>query len=165
MGRADTVEFKSTGRTNLHTGGKDPTIAWAIVKSVAAFMNTRGGELLIGVDDAGQPVGIEEDYPSVQSHNRDGWELWLGNLISISLGKIEAAAVTPRYCELDGKTVAYIKLARAAEPVFATPTKAAKPKGATLGENKPFYIRMTNATHQLAGNELLNYTKKHWPTR
>ena len=164
-GESDTVEFKSTGRRNLHTDDKDPTMEWAIVRSVAAFMNTQGGELLIGVDDAGQPVGIEEDYPFVQSHNRDGWELWLGNLMSTTLGKVEAADVTPRYCELDGKTIAYVKLSRAAEPVFATPTKAAKPKGTTLGVNKPFYIRMANATQQLVGNELLSYTKKHWPTK
>ena len=164
-GESDTVEFKSTGRKNLHSGTKDPTMEWEIVKSVAAFMNTHGGELLIGVDDTGQSVGIEEDYPFVSSHNRDGWELWLGNLISTTLGKVEAADLTPRYCELNGMTVAYIKLTRASEPVFATPTKAAKPKGATLGENKPFYIRVANATQQLAGNELLSYTNKHWPTK
>ena len=140
-------------------------MAWSVVKSVAAFMNTNGGELLIGIDDTGQPVGIEEDYAFVHSHNRDGWELWLGDLISTTLGKVEAADVTPRYCEVDGKTVAYIKLTRASKPVFATPTKAARPKGATFGPNKPFYIRMANATQQLAGDELLSYTNKHWPTR
>ncbi len=164
-GESDTVEFKSTGRNNLYTGTKDPVIEWAIVKSVAAFMNSQGGELLIGVDDTGQPVGIEEDYPFVHSRNRDGWELWLGTLIRTTLGKVEAADVTPRYCVLDGKTVAYIKLARSSEPVFTTPTKAAAPKGNILpGENKFFYIRMANATEQLAGNDLLTYTNKHWPT-
>ena len=103
-GESDTVEFKSTGRINLHTGRKDPAIEWSIAKSVAAFMNAQGGELLIGVDDAGQPVGIERDFPLVKSHNRDGWELWLGNLFSSTLGKVEAAGVTARYCEFDGRT-------------------------------------------------------------
>ncbi len=163
-GESDTVEFKSTGRTNLHTRTKDPAIEWAIVKTVAAFMNTHGGTLLIGVDDKGQPVGIEEDYRFVPSHNRDGWELWLGNLISTTLGKVEAAEVTPRYGELDGKTVVYIKLTRSATPIFASPTKAAHPKGGTSGGSKPFYIRMANATQQLTGTELLTYTNKNWPS-
>lgn len=165
-GESDTVEFKSTGRKNLHTGNKDPAIEWSIVKSVAAIVNSDGGDLLIGVDDEGRPVGIEGDYALVKSHNRDGWELWLGNLISMTLGKVEAAGITPQYCELDGKTVAYIKLHRASEAVFATPTKAANPaKGSLIsGEHKFFYIRTGNATQQLAGNDLLKYTKDHWPT-
>ena len=165
-GESDTVEYKSTGRTNLYTDSKDPVIEWSIVKSVAAFMNTSGGDLLIGVDDEGHPVGIEDDYPFVKSHNRDGWELWLGNLISMTLGKVEAASITPQYYEIDGKTVAYIKLHRASEAVFAKPTKSANPsKGlVTPGKSEFFYIRTGNATVQLVGNDLLKYTKEHWPT-
>jgi len=165
-GESDALEFKSTGRKNLYSGNRDPAIEWSIVKTIAAFRNTDGGELVIGIDDVGQPVGIEEDYPYVQSQNRDGWELWLSNLISITLGKIEATAIKPRYCELDGKTVAYIKLSPAPAAVFATPAKSANPsKGSvSVGEDKFFYVRMGNATQQLAGSDLLNYTKKHWPT-
>ena len=163
-GEGDTVEFKSTGRLNIHNSTKDPEIEWAIVKTVAAFMNTQGGELLIGVNDSANTVGIEVDYPLVHGHNRDGWELWLGNLISTTLGIVAAAEVVPRYCELDGKTVAYIKINRASKPLFATPTKAAAPKrDAPLGVNKYFYIRMANATRQLVGSELLQYTSKNWP--
>lgn len=165
-GESDAVEFKSTGRKNLHSGSKDPAIEWAVIKSISAFLNTGGGELLIGVDDAGLPVGIEEDYPYVKAHNRDGWELWLGNLISTTLGKVPATAITPRFCTLNGETVAYIKLSPAPEPVFATPTKAANPsKGNTShGDSRFFFVRMANATQQLVGNDLLNYTKNHWPS-
>lgn len=165
-GESDTVEFKSTGRKNLHAGSRDPAIEWAVVKSIAAFLNTEGGELLIGIDDAGQPVGIREDYTYVKGHNRDGWELWLGNLISTTLGKVQATAITPRYCTLHGETVAYIKLDPAPEPTFATPTKAANPSKGNPGhgDNKFFYVRTANATHELAGNDLLNYTRNHWPS-
>ncbi|MXW15764.1 MAG: DUF262 domain-containing protein [Gammaproteobacteria bacterium] len=164
-GERDTLEFKSTGRKNLYTGNRDPAIEWSVVKAIAAFRNTDGGELVIGIDDMGQPVGIEEDYPFVKSHNRDGWELWLNNLISMTLGKIEATAITPRYCEVDGTTVAYIKFSPGSAPVFATPTKSATPaKGSrSAGEDKFFYVRTGNATQQLVGSDLLDYTKKHWP--
>ncbi|MGW8272886.1 MAG: RNA-binding domain-containing protein, partial [Thermodesulfovibrionales bacterium] len=52
-GESETVEFKSTLRVNLKTGkpGKEVELAW--LKTVVAFMNTRGGVLLIGVGDAG----------------------------------------------------------------------------------------------------------------
>ena len=163
-GESEALEFKSTGRKNLHNRNRDSAIEWSVVKTIAAFRNTVGGELAIGIDDVGQPVGIEEDYPYVKSRNRDGWELWLSNLISLTLGKVEATAVKPRYCELDGKTVAYIKLGPAAAPVFATPTKSANPsRSANVGEDKFFYVRTGNATQQLVGSDLVNYTKKRWP--
>ncbi len=43
------VEFKSTARLNLITGDKDAGVEWAIVKSIAGFMNANGGTLVVGV--------------------------------------------------------------------------------------------------------------------
>lgn len=34
----------------------------AITKTIAAFLNTRGGTLLIGVHDSGTVLGIERDF-------------------------------------------------------------------------------------------------------
>ena len=42
-GESAVVEFKSTARHNLHTARRDDAITWAVVKSIAAFMNTHGG--------------------------------------------------------------------------------------------------------------------------
>ena len=36
-------------------------IEGAIIKTVAAFLNAQGGVLLIGVDDFGNVVGIDDD--------------------------------------------------------------------------------------------------------
>jgi hypothetical protein len=55
------VEFKSTLRTNLHTGEKDPRMETAALKSIAGFLNGKGGTLVIGVADDGSPVGWERD--------------------------------------------------------------------------------------------------------
>ena len=41
-GESAVVEFKSTGRRNLRTGAPDPANTWAVVKTLAAFMNTHG---------------------------------------------------------------------------------------------------------------------------
>ena len=61
-GESDTVEFKSTARWNIKAGQKGPEIEDAIVKSVAAFLNSGGGTLLIGVADDGS-VGTLEHRP------------------------------------------------------------------------------------------------------
>lgn len=159
-GESKHLEFKSTGRKNLYTGHKDPEIEWSVVKSIAAFMNTQGGDLLIGIDDHGKPIGIEEDYPFVRQ-GRDGWEQWLTNLIGTTLGVVEAAGISVHYCELNDKTIACVETSKASKPVFAEHTKSAKPSTA-LG-NSYFFVRLNNKTVQLSGDELIDYTRKHWP--
>jgi hypothetical protein len=60
-GETGAIEFKATLRTNLHTGEKDPRMELAVLKSVAGFLNAKGGTLIIGVADDGAPVGLEKD--------------------------------------------------------------------------------------------------------
>ncbi len=60
-GENEQVEFKSTLRKNLKTGAKDPAMELAVLKTVAAFLNGRGGTLLIGVQDDGGISGIGPD--------------------------------------------------------------------------------------------------------
>ncbi len=59
-----------------------------IVKSLAAFLNAKGGTLLIGVDDDGSVCGVERDYATLgQRPDRDGYQQSLVNLVSSTLGK------------------------------------------------------------------------------
>ena len=154
-GETQTVEFKATGRKNLRTGEKDAAMEWSVVKSICAFLNTRGGTLLVGADDAGKPAGIEEDYPFVKSGDRDGWELWLTDLVSKSMGPLAVTDLVVRFVAIDGRTVACIDARPAAKPVFATPLKGEK--------RQVFFIRLNNSTEELAGQALLDYQSKNWP--
>lgn len=153
-GENKVVEFKSTGRLNLHTGGKDPKIEWAVVKSIAGFMNASGGTLLVGVTDAGEIHGIEADYPFLRKPDTDGWGLWLTDLLATATGKAAAAEAEVSFVELDGRTVARVDVGPAAAPVFAT-----KPKG---DGQELFVVRVNNSTQELAGPELLRYQQQRW---
>ncbi len=153
-GESAVVEFKSTARCNLHTDTSDPAIAWAAVKTIAAFMNTHGGTLLIGVDDHGGPIGIELDYPFVKGCDRDGWELWLTAVVKTALGTVAATDLRVRFCTMDDRTIARIDVRPGAEPVFA----------ARKGESREvFFARLNNSTEELSGPALLDYRQKHWP--
>lgn len=152
-GESAVVEFKSTARHNVHTTTRDDAITWAVVKTIAAFMNTHGGTLLIGVNDHGHPVGIESDYPYVKGNSRDGWELWLTTTVKNALGTIAATDVPVRFCTMDGQTIARIDVRPGAEPVFAT--RKGEPR-------EVFFARLNNATEELAGSALLDYRQKHW---
>lgn len=155
QGESQVVEFKSSARRNLFTKKKDPSIEWAVVKTVCAFMNSDGGTLLVGVDDQGSPLGIEEDFPFVHSRNCDGWERWLLELASNSMGASAATDLRVWFCAIDGKTLARIDVSRATIPVFAKMSKGNK--------DNVFFARLGNATKELAGRDLLEYQKKRWP--
>jgi len=52
-------------RINSHTDAPDPKLEAVIVKSIAGFMNTNGGTLLIGVT---RPLTTEEAVEYISHH-------------------------------------------------------------------------------------------------
>jgi hypothetical protein len=154
-GESKVLEFKSTGRKNLHTGEQDAAIEWGVVKTLAGLMNANGGSLIVGLADDGTTVGLQEDYPFVHKHDRDGWELWLTDLVSKSMGKVAASDLTVAICDIDGTDVARIDVGPAAEPVFATTLKGER--------QEKFLARINNSTVELAGQEMVDYMKRRWP--
>jgi hypothetical protein len=149
------VECKSTGRLNLRTDLRDPDIEWEVVRTVAGFMNANGGTLLVGVSDDGKAVGIEQDYPLLKKQDRDGWELWLSDLISSSMGKVAASETNVAICDIDGHDVARVDVGPAPAEVFARLPKSDKVE--------KFYARISNRTLELTGQELLTYQRRRWP--
>jgi hypothetical protein len=154
-GETKVVEFKSTARLNLHTQDKDPAVEWGVLKSIAAFANSYGGSVLVGVRDDGAIVGVQGDFPFVKHENLDGWELWLNDAVAASMGKVLAADLDVTSCTIGSGTVVRIDVGPAAKPVFATSPKDKKPA---------FLVRMNNATHELVGQEALDYQQKRWPS-
>jgi len=71
------VEFKSTARRDLREDKPNKLVEDAVVKTVAGFLNTDGGTLLIGVGPDRQVVGLGYDYQRVKPANGDGFVNWL----------------------------------------------------------------------------------------
>ena len=96
------TEFKSTLRVNLHTGEKDKRMEHAVLKTIAGFLNSKeGGTLVIGIDDAGSPLGLETDgFP-----NEDKMDLHLGNLIKAQLGAATMLHIKPHFEDYKGNRV------------------------------------------------------------
>lgn len=155
-GENQVVEFKSTGRKDLRTGGKNPAIEWAVVKTLCGFMNTHGGTLLIGVDDHGTTVGIEQDYSFVDHRNRDGWDRWLTDTVSNAMEELAATELSVSFCSIDDKTIACIDVRPRTKPIFA--------KEAVKGKKRDvFFTRIGGATKELQGQALIDYQRKRWP--
>src|SRR4051812_20966554 len=48
-GEGTTTEFKATIRVNLHTRQPDPKMELSCLKTIAGFLNSNGGTLIVGV--------------------------------------------------------------------------------------------------------------------
>jgi CheY-like chemotaxis protein len=141
-GESDTVEFKSTLRFNLHSGKPDKKMENSCLKTIAAFLNSNGGLLLVGVDDSGTPLGLESD----NFKNEDKLLLHWNNLFNTCLGLEFAQYVHSAVKDLSGKRVLVVQSLPASNPVFFS-----------RENNEIFYIRAGNSTRQLKPSEILSY--------
>jgi|FLYL01.1.fsa_nt_gi type I restriction enzyme R subunit len=152
-GESATVEFKSSARWNYKAGQPTKEIEDAIVKTIAAFLNSKGGTLLIGVDDDGNVVGIEQDLEALKGGDLDAFENWLmGSLLQGAVGKAATSLVNVSFATIDGKTVARLDVQPSPKPVFAKMSKA----------DDVFWARLGNTTQQLKGQDLLDYIDQQW---
>jgi hypothetical protein len=143
------LEFKSTARWNLRSGKKDSAIEDAILKTIAAFLNTDGGTLIVGVDDGGSARGIDEDLQTCRG-SLDQYERWLmGNLLSDRIGaEIISQYVRFRTVALDGHVVVVLDAAKSESVVWAS-----------TGGDDALYVRNGNETRQLTGRKIVEFAQ------
>jgi hypothetical protein len=72
--------FQSQPGANI-TDLQSEDVTFSLLKTVAAFINSSGGRLFVGVKDDASLCGIEKDFPYCKSHNEDGWQLKIRDLI------------------------------------------------------------------------------------
>jgi hypothetical protein len=151
MGESAVLELKSTGRLNLHTGQRDERLEHKILVSLAGFMNTDGGTLVVGVADDGVAVGLDQDFALLKRKDADGWRSWLSDLVENGLGKPNLASLNLAFERYQEKDVCRIEVRHAKRPAWVKATTGAE-----------FYVRFDNSTRQLYGEEILQYVADRW---
>jgi len=143
-GESDTVEFKSTLRINLYTKQKDNEIEHSCLKTIAAFLNTDGGKLYIGVKDNRDPLGIEVDG----FENEDKMSLHLVNLIKRDLEPQNMIYINIKFESYRGKKILVVDCKPAKSPVYLK-----------KGLSEHFYIRTGPSTTELPLSKVQEYIK------
>lgn len=141
-GESEKLEFKSTLRTNLQTGETDKRMEKAVLKTIVAFLNSTGGNLLIGVADDGSIIGA--DVASFD--NKDKMNLHLSNLISSQIGAAFLPNLSIVTVDFDDKTVIRVTCMPSERPVFLKE-----------GKIEIFYVRKGPQSDELTGMTLINY--------
>ncbi|RKZ92697.1 MAG: hypothetical protein DRR19_03470 [Candidatus Parabeggiatoa sp. nov. 1] len=152
QGESGTLEFKSTFRWDIKEGKVGNVPPMAVLKTIAAFLNTEGGTLLIGVEDNGHIFGLEKDTSSLKAGKQslDGFELALRDMIAIHLGAaLSAAFVNIRFEKLDNQDVCVVEVNKSSEGAFM---EIVKGKGGQ--KEQAYFIRSGNQTQALDVKEM-----------
>jgi superfamily I DNA and/or RNA helicase/very-short-patch-repair endonuclease len=159
-GESNKIEFKTSMRWDHAKGvrGAKDMGELAILKTLAAFMNSDGGMLIVGVEDNGSILGVEEDFQTFSDRkNWDGWMQHLVNVVRKYIGTEFLQHIEVEAIDCDGKTVARIKVQRSYKPAYV---EQQDNKG---GQAKfEFYIRALNTTQALNMKQTNDYIKEHW---
>ena len=146
MGEGERLEFKSSLRFNLASGKFGKEIELAALKTLAAFMNTEGGTLAVGVDDQGRAVGLDAD----KFENDDHALRHFNALFTQHLGVEFLALVICAVRQLDGRKILLVECRKSPEPVIL--------KG---GKEEEFYVRAGPSSRRLTLSEFLRRMKQN----
>jgi predicted HTH transcriptional regulator len=141
-GESHNVEFKSTLRCNLHTSKADKKIENACLKTIAGFLNSHGGLLLVGIDDGGSALGLAKD----KFANEDKQLLHWNNLVNAHIGIEYSQFIHASIVDFRGQRILQIQSLTSPRPVFFA-----------RDNEEIFYVRVGNATQQLKPSEILAY--------
>ena len=126
----------------------------AAMKTVAAFLNSGGGRLVIGVDDGKQVVGLGADYKTLSRATSDGFENHFTQLFNKMIGPELRHRVHLWFCPAEGRDVCVVDVAPSYEPAYLK-----------VDNNEHFYVRTGNVSTPLKLSEVEHYARTRWPRR
>jgi len=145
------LEFKSTLRWDLIKKCVNPDLENVCLKTLCAFMNADGGDLIIGVTDDRQALGLCLDYQTLRTPSRDGFENKLINLFSAKVGDSFLRFIRVSFPMVDGVEVCRVNVSPSSEPVF-------------IKENgqEHFFVRTGNNSRPFSLSDTTRYVMERW---
>ena len=152
QGENRNLEFKSSLRYCYNQKSPQPYVESEIIKTISAFANTEGGTLIIGVNDDGEILGLQNDFTSFKGNQRDKFLKHFANIIGT--GFTEPIDAIIKYG---------LENSEAIEVFVITVEKSAKPRFMKLkGGEKEFYIRRSATSQKLDIEEAIKYCFDKW---
>lgn len=150
-GESDTVEFKSTLRYDLRSKEVNKKLEYVAAKTVAAFMNSEGGNLFIGLDDNQNMLGLVDDISTLSKPNIDGFELCLVEIIKKYIGIGLMTHIKISVPIIEETQICRIKVSKSGKPVFTQ-----------YEGREDFFVRSGCSSQSLGREEQSDYQKSHW---
>ncbi|MDP1689020.1 MAG: putative DNA binding domain-containing protein [bacterium] len=142
------LEFKSSLRFDYKIGKINRDLEKVAMKTVAAFLNSKGGYLVLGVSNDKKIVGLSSDYPHLQHPNSDGFENHLTQIFNAMIGPEFRHLIQVSFHPSEGNDVCIIQALQSARPVYLK-----------IDGDEKFYIRTGNTTTLLKLSEIESYNQ------
>lgn len=156
-GETQEVEFKSTLRYCLRQNSIQDYIEHSVIKTIAAFLNSNGGTLFIGISDEKEYLGLDNDYGTFKKDDKqDEFLKHFDNLMKNTMGDFVHSCIKVHLLPLKGKATCIIEV----QPM--TTAVIVKSKKKNQGEVEQFYIRRQASTIELGMSESMRYIKEKW---
>lgn len=148
QGESETVEFKQTFQHCLRSEKRENYIETAAFKTIVAFLNTKGGSLLIGVADNGLIPGVDYEIKNYHKNSSDKFLLHVKDKLKSRIGTNIFNFIEISLVNVDGYQVLSISCLPSDLEVFL--------------DNKDFYVRTSPATEKLEGRDFSNYVRNRF---
>lgn len=147
QGESKGIEFKETLSLDVKKNTKEKYIELSVLKTIVAFLNTEGGILLVGVNDAAAITGINNEIEKFHKLI-DKYLLHFKNLIKARIGEEFYPYIDYKPINLDGTYILEVKCLESKSPCYL--------------DNSEFYVRTNPATDKLEGPKLVEYVRHHF---
>jgi len=145
------LEFKSTFVWDKRRKEASKNIQHSVMKTIAGFMNTEGGTLIIGVNDKKEVVGLEDDLKNIKKKDLDGFENFFNIVFTNTIGLEFRNYIEIFFDKVNKKDICIINVKPSKKPVYVKNKK-----------EEEFFIRAGNATHPLRISEATRYIEEHF---
>ncbi len=150
LGESTTLEFKSTLQWDVVQNTKNKSLRKQTLKTIAAFLNSSGGILLIGVEDEGQIFGLSPDF-SLVNDSLDKFGVLLTTLIADYIGAEFAPLLDITYEKIGEEKICKVSVEKSHTPVYM--------KGDRGSE---FWTRFGPTSRVLDPEETMEYINQNW---
>lgn len=145
QGESKTVEFKQAFSLDVEKSTKEKYIETSALKTLAAFLNSDGGTLLVGVRDDEKIVGVDVEIKKFHKDSLDNFLKHFKNCLKSRIGEAFYPFINYRIVDVDRCRVLVVECIPSKSPCF-------------LDQND-FYVRTNPATDKLEGPKFLEYVK------
>lgn len=157
QGEGQSIEFKSTLRFDIDKSEKNKAREHDVLKTINAFLNTNNGYLFIGINDAGNYIGLDNDLNTfTKTNKKDAFILHFNNVIINGLGKqFLGQRITLEIKMISRKDVSRVEVLKSRDPVVLKTKDGSK----VIEE---FYIRANASSSKLSLTETINYIRDNY---
>jgi len=146
-GESKQTEFKESLSIDVKKQTKEKYIEISAIKTIAAFMNSSSGTLIVGVNDGGEITGVDQEIEKFYQ-NRDNYLLKFRNLIKEKIGAEAYEFIDYRLVRVTERYVLLVECKQSPQPIYV--------------DDKDFYVRTNPATDKLDGPKMVTYIRNHF---